>query len=127
MIAPTLCGWAAPEPLQGIILQPIGGGLWALSATGICSSLGRVLPGDPRLSVAGIALGADPESTDPDALPGGAVAFASVSRAYEAIIEATTSDFCAFAKRWGGIAFRALESDRWIIKGIAPKMRAAIA
>lgn len=124
MSAATLCGWEAPEPLQGIILDPLGAGLWAFQATGICSPIGRVLPGDLRLGP-GISLGADPESTDPDALPGGVRASASVARNHSAVIEATTSDFRDFAATWGGVAFRALGTDRWVIKGIAPKMRIA--
>jgi hypothetical protein len=46
-----------------------------------------------------------------------------VARNHSAVIEATTSDFRDFAATWGGVAFRALGTDRWVIKGIAPKMR----
>lgn len=92
--------WMAPEPLQGLHLTPLGGGLWDLRAVGICGGL------------------------TPHAVPSpGVMAYASTAKVYTAIVQTTPAEICAEAKRFGGVA-HLLQSGAWVIKAVAPKMRA---
>jgi len=95
--------WIAPEPLQGIHLTPLGDGLWDLRAVGICGGLA------------------------PHAVPApGVMAYASTAKVYTAIIQTTSAEIRAEAARFDGVAHRCT-NGAWIIKGIAPKMRAELA
>lgn len=91
--------WIAPEPLQGVHLTPLGGGLWDLRAVGICG---------------GLAPHAAP-------LPG-IMVYESKATVYTAIIQTTSAEIRAEAARFDGVAHRCT-SGAWIIKGIAQKMR----
>ena len=119
------CGYKFQVGAQSIHLYPIANGLWQMHAVTVIERLGQVLPNDPRLI--GITISADPNSLDPDALPGDCKAYVSQARDITAVIEATTRDFKDFASRYGGVAFASLTKDgSWIIKGVARKMCAEL-
>lgn len=97
----SLGDWTPSEPMQGIHMDCLCGDLYSIRAVGIMS---------------GLAAHAIP-------VPG-VLAYDSRAEEYGAICQASAAQIKGFATYYGGVAIKT--AGGWIIKGIAPKMRAEI-
>lgn len=95
----ALGDWVAPEPVQGIHLERLVGDLYSLRAIGIMSGI------------------------QPHAIPcPGVMAWESRSTEYAAVVEATQAQILGFSRYYRGTLVRT--PTGWVIKAIAPTMRA---